>query len=201
MLVVNEVFYSLQGEGARAGHPSVFIRFSGCNMKCRVEAGPDSPGGFDCDTEFVSGEAYTEEALVEDVLAAAGECRWVVLTGGEPLLQVTRSLINLLKEQGFKIALETNGTMLIPVGLDWVVVSPKVAEHAIRAQYADELRYVRGVGQGIPKPSLDAEAKFLSPAFKGDQLDPEAVQTCIDLCLRHPDWALSVQAHKLWGVR
>ena len=198
---VNEIFLSVQGEGARQGDPSVFVRFTGCNLRCAVEPGPRSPGGFDCDTEFMSGRWLDEDQLVNEIAATAKGCYWLVLTGGEPLLQVDEDLTMLLKGCGYNLALETNGTRRIPAGFDWVAVSPKVAEHAVRAQYADELRYVRGYGQGIPRPARIAQRYFLSPAFDGNEIEPRTVEWCRKLCEENPRWELSIQQHKLQQIR
>jgi len=198
---INEVFYSLQGEGARSGEPSVFIRFSGCNMTCAVEPSDTSPGGFNCDTEFVSGRSLTAEQLIEEIEALTLSCRWLVLTGGEPLLQLDRDLILTLKAAGYFLAIETNGTKEIPSGLDWVCVSPKVAEHAVVPTKADEVKYVRAKGQGIPRPAVKATHKYLSPAFDSREVAGETLQWCIGLCLENPEWRLSVQDHNLWNVR
>ncbi len=194
---VNEIFYSLQGEGIRAGSPSVFVRFSGCNQTCRVET-----HGFDCDTEFVSGRDLGLEELIQSIKRIAGPCRWVILTGGEPGLQVTPNLVNGLKFEGFECAIETNGSIDVTMlGLDWITVSPKVAEHAIRQMTAHEVKYVRGLGQGIPKPVIRADHYLISPAFNGQDLDRETLNHCIQLCKENPPWRLSIQYHKLWNVR
>jgi 7-carboxy-7-deazaguanine synthase len=198
--LVNECFYSLQGEGARSGEPSLFLRFSKCNMECRVEAGPRSPGGFDCDTEFESGR-WMALADVLDALKEAGpSCEWVVLTGGEPGLQVDDDLIDALHACGYRSAIETNGSVELPVGIDWITVSPKVAEHAIRQHTATEVKYVRSYGQAIPKTVVKAEHFVISPAFNGNDLDQRTLHWCIELCKNNPPWRLSVQQHKLFGI-
>jgi organic radical activating enzyme len=223
--LVNEIFYSIQGEGMRAGEASVFVRFAKCNMRCTVEPGERSPGGFDCDTEFESGRRMTaseidaEAALsVIDVVDGselpAGP-RWIILTGGEPALQVDYPLCLALRSAGWKLAIETNGSIRLPMlpgshedrpdrcefPFDWIVVSPKVAEHAVRQRVADELRYVRGHGQEIPSPACRATHLLISPAFDGDAVDQRAVAWCQNLVRRNPGWRLSVQLHKLWRVR
>lgn len=231
---INEVFYSLQGEGVRAGTANVFVRFSGCNLACDVEQGPRSPGGFACDTEFASGVDMTLEDLYLAITAAQNVttperahnswCHWLILTGGEPALQVDEALLDYFHKRGYKLAIETNGSVALPtyaldhntIGsggeaelelalnnqlLDWVTVSPKVAEHAVKQLWAHEVKYIRGAGQGIPKPACQAEHYVLSPAFSGNQIDPRALETCIKLCLENPQWRLSVQQHKAWGLR
>ena len=220
---VNEIFYSLQGEGMRAGTANVFVRFSGCNMRCRKEAADDSPGGFDCDTEFVSGRRMTLEeihtAALNAMCDAGADPRvpgvgWQVLTGGEPGLQVDRAYCEYMHTVGWKLAIETNGSIELPHGkgrtakdtvtayaLDWITVSPKVAEHAVRQLVAHEVKYVRGAGQGIPKPTCKAQYQLISPAFNGMEIDERALAWCIDLAKQNPDWRLSVQAHKAWRIR
>lgn len=198
---INEVFYSLQGEGARSGEPSVFVRFSGCNMTCAVEPSETSPGGFNCDTEFVSGRSMSAVQLLMEIRDASPDCKWLVLTGGEPLLQLDDDLIQAFKANGYSLALETNGTKPIPEGLDWVCVSPKVAEHAVVPTEANEVKYVRSHGQGIPKPAIKAEHQFISPAFDAREVAGKTLEWCIRLCLDNPSWSLSVQDHNQWNLR
>lgn len=201
---INEVFFSLQGEGARAGTPNVFVRFSGCNMRCDLEAGKQSPGGFACDTEFESGHPATAAQIVGAALKLAPKALvGVIFTGGEPALQLDKPLVDALRKAGFgPLCIETNGTMdVASLGLDWISLSPKVAEHAVRVKACSEIKYVRGHGQGIPKPSARAGRKFISPAFSGDVLDRDTLRWCVDLVKEHPEWALSVQQHKTWGIR
>jgi 7-carboxy-7-deazaguanine synthase len=205
---VNEVFYSVQGEGMRAGTANVFVRFSGCNLTCSKSG----EAGFDCDTEFSSGMRYTVEELMRAVMKAdeGAMCGWVILTGGEPGLQADEQLVRMLHGAGFKVAIETNGTVELPAGLDWVCVSPKSAEHTLRVSSANEVKYVRHSGQGIPKPVVQAEHKLLSPAYASFIAEDGSVHHkphagalawCVELVKKHPDWRLSVQQHKTWGVR
>jgi 7-carboxy-7-deazaguanine synthase len=194
--LVNEIFYSLQGEGMRAGAPSLFLRFAKCNLTCTVES-----HGFDCDTEFVSGRPLTVEEIVAELRELSKDCEWIVLTGGEPALQVDAELIDQLHREGFKLAIETNGNIALPPGLDWITVSPKVAEHALRQLTADEVKYVRGYGQAIPQTAIQATHHLISPAFDGDEVAPRTLAWCIRLVKENPTWRLSVQQHKLWNVR
>ena len=194
--LVNEVFYSLQGEGVRAGTANLFLRLARCNLACTVES-----HGFDCDTEFESGRPLELPEIVAELQALAPRCEWVVLTGGEPALQVDRELVDGLHAAGYRLAIETNGSRELPAGLDWITVSPKVAEHAIRQRTAHEVKYVRGHGQAIPETVVEAEHHLLSPAFDGDQVDRRALAWCIRLVRENPRWRLSVQQHKLWQVR
>lgn len=194
-LVVNEVFYSLQGEGARAGVPSIFIRLTGCDMTC----------GF-CDTEFASGESMTIAELLERCHRASATCGWIVWTGGEPMLQLTPEVTKVFAEAGYAQAVETNGNHPVPEGMfNWVAVSPKVAEHVLEKNFPNgvsELRYVRGVSAvTVPKPSIGAQAYYLSPMSDGQLINGPNLRHCIDLCLKNPKWRLSVQLHKLWKVQ
>ena len=194
--IINEIFYSLQGEGVRTGTPNIFVRFSGCNQTCSLES-----HGFDCDTEFVSGRKLTLPELLEEVQKVAGTCSWIVLTGGEPGLQIDSDLIDTFHAQHFKLAIETNGSIELPPGLDWITVSPKVAEHALRQLSADEVKYVRAAGQAIPKTRIDAPHKLISPAFQGELLDRKTLEWCITLVKENPEWRLSTQLHKAWAIR
>lgn len=226
---VNEVFLAPQGEGVRAGTMNVFVRFSGCNMRCAVEPGPKSPGGFDCDTEFESGRALTLDELyawVGKAVEVAGgvDPKWLILTGGEPGLQVDENLCDYFHGRGYKLAIETNGSVELPTRwggsspaaalaevmghssldsylLDWITVSPKVAEHAIRQKFAHEVKYVRGLGQDVPKTVVVADHYLISPAFDGLSLHPETMKWCLQLIAKNPTWRLSVQLHKGLGSR
>jgi len=193
---INEIFYSIQGEGMRAGSPSLFVRFQGCNLRCRQES-----HGFDCDTEFVSGTSWTSLEIVAYMKELAPACPWVVLTGGEPAQQLDADLLEYLHRAGYTLAIETNGTVALPDGIDWITVSPKVAEHAIRQRIANEVKYVRGFGQGIPRTVVKADHHLISPAFDGSDLDPKTLRWCIDLVKENPTWRLSVQQHKFWSIR
>jgi len=193
---VNEIFYSLQGEGVRAGTPNLFLRFAGCNLTCRQET-----HGFDCDTEFISSRKMTLNEVTQELQALAPDCKWIILTGGEPALQIDRELVDGLKAANYKLAIETNGSVALPDGLDWITVSPKVAEHAIRQRTAHEVKYVRGYGQGIPKTVVAAEHYVVSPAFNGMDLDQRTLDWCVRLVKENPPWRLSLQQHKLWSIR
>ena len=194
---VNEIFYSLQGEGARAGTPNVFVRFAGCNLTCREEV-----EGFDCDTNFSGGRPLTLGQLLDEIEQSAPKCRNVILTGGEPALQINNALISALHSRHYYVAIETNGTKELPEGIDWICVSPKTAEHTLRIKVASELKYVLHAGQALPKPSIAAAHYILSPAFQPDgsvrQVDLEC---CILLVKENPKWRLSLQLHKLLKIR
>lgn len=188
---INEIFYSLQGEGARAGEPSIFVRLSNCDLTC----------GF-CDTEFLSGEEMTCEQLLAEIKRFPG--KWIVWTGGEPTLQLNGDIVSFFKKAGYKQAIETNGNNKVPVGLDWVAVSPKVAEHVVKKNFpdgVDELRYVRHTGQrGIPSPLIVAKHYFISPMFNGNMIDIDNLKHCTKLVLENPEWKLSVQTHKMMKI-
>lgn len=193
---INEWFYSLQGEGVRAGTANVFLRFSACNLKCNKEE-----DGFDCDTEFTSGRKWTLDEIIGHVKEISKGCNWVILTGGEPSLQLDDELIDRFHAEGFKLAVETNGTRAISPKIDWIALSPKVAEHALKQKSAHEVKYVRSYGMGIPQTQVEAIHYLISPAFDGDILPPENLEWCQKLVKENPKWRLSVQMHKFWKVR
>jgi 7-carboxy-7-deazaguanine synthase len=211
--MVNEIFCSVQGEGMRAGTLNHFVRFSGCNLQCTIEPGPLSPGGFDCDTEFVSGRKMVAEEILEEIRTINPKCKSIIFTGGEPLLQLDLPLVQFFKRAGYYLAVETNGSKPLPEGvsigseinyyssIDWVTCSPKVAEHAVRLEQASEVKYVRGYGQGIPRPTCKAPHKLISPAFIGMTLDTRSMDWCMQLVNENPDWRLSLQLHKFIAIR
>ena len=193
MYKVNEIFYSLQGEGARAGSANVFVRFAGCDLACSF-----------CDTEFESYTEMTAQQIADKAVLLMPSPRAVILTGGEPSLQYDRELHDRLKELGLYIAMETNGGTKPKAALDWVSCSPKVAEHVVAANFPNgvqELRYVIRPGQPIPRPKAEAEHLYLSPRADGDSLSRESLEWCMGLVRQDPRWKLSVQQHKLWRVR
>jgi 7-carboxy-7-deazaguanine synthase len=195
---INEIFYSLQGEGARAGSANVFIRFSNCNLRCTVEQ-----NGFDCDTEFISGKQMGLSELVEAVVKIGGKCRSVIFTGGEPGLSLNDPLIAAFKKAGYYLAVESNGTVALPEGLDWICISPKTALHTLKVKKGNEIKFVRNLDQMLPplSPEYDWEHKWISPAFRSDGLAPEVLAHCIQLIKENPEWKLSTQQHKIWKVR
>lgn len=193
---INEWFFSLQGEGMRAGTANLFLRFAGCNLTCNKE-----DEGFDCDTEFTSGRKLSLDQIVSELKATATQAEWVILTGGEPSLQIDDALIDRLHGEGYKIAIETNGTKEISPKIDWITVSPKTAEHTIRQKTANELKYVRAYGMGIPKPVVKADHYLISPAFEAENLPQRNLEWCIRLVKENPQWRLSIQMHKSWKIR
>lgn len=205
---VKEIFLTLQGEGGQAGQPAVFCRFAGCNLWSGREADRASAVCNFCDTDFVGvdgpggGRFATAEILAEAVEAAwrgGAEHRLVVLTGGEPLLQLDGALIDALHGRGFSVALETNGTIAAPSGIDWICVSPK-ADAALAQTSGQELKLV------FPQPGVDP-ACFEALAFERFALQPmdgpdraANTEAAIAYCLAHPRWRLSVQTHKHLGI-
>ena len=209
MYTVKEIFYTLQGEGIHAGRPAVFCRFAGCNLWTGREADRSTAVCSFCDTDFVGvgpdgGRFDSAEALADAVAArwpvgVAGR-PYVVCTGGEPLLQLDEPAIDALHARGFEVAVETNGTQPLPRGLDWVCVSPK-SDAPLVVTGGDELKLV------FPQAAAPPE-RFLGLAFRHWLLQPmdgprvrEATAQAIGYCLAHPQWRLSVQTHKVIGVR
>jgi 7-carboxy-7-deazaguanine synthase len=206
---VKEIFLTLQGEGAHAGRRAVFCRFAGCNLwSGREEDRAEAQCQF-CDTDFVGidgtrGDRYADAeslaAVVEDEWGPTRNERWVVLTGGEPLLQVDETLIAALHRRGFAVAVETNGTLDVPMGLDWVCVSPKAGTE-LRVRAGHELKLV------YPQEGARPE-DFTALAFERFSLQPmdgpdvaENTSKAVDYCLKHPAWRLSLQTHKTLGIR
>lgn len=216
---VKEIFYTLQGEGTHAGRPAVFCRMAGCNLWTGREADRASAVCQFCDTDFVGtdglggGKFDTAQALAEriasfwpDTPAGRQGQRFVVVTGGEPLLQLDAALIDALHAQGFEIAVETNGTMVAPEGLDWICVSPKAGSKLVQT-HAHELKVV--VPQaGFTEADLLAFEQLDFQQLRVQAMDsaqPEArrqaMAWAVQWCLDHPRWLLSVQTHKSLGIR
>lgn len=196
--IVNEIFYSLQGEGRKAGTPMVFVRFSDCNLRCSI-----ANAGFDCDTEFASGRSMTKEEILLEAARLHPQRGWLLVTGGEPSLQLDADFIEAAHADGWKIAIETNGTIALPEGIDWICVSPKSAEHTIRQRIAHEVKYVRRHGMSLPETTVQAEHYLLSPAFQPDgTVCPQDLTWCMELVKSNPErWSLTVQFHKIIGIR
>ncbi len=206
---VKEIFLTLQGEGAHAGRVSVFCRFAGCNLWSGREQDRATATCKFCDTDFVGtdgtlGGRYASADELADTIAAqwtgANQNRYVVLTGGEPLLQVDRPLIDALHARGFEIGIETNGTIDPPEGIDWVCVSPKAGSDLV-VRRGNELKLVYPQSGASPEDfeGLAFERFSLQPMDGPDVTDNTA--QAFDYCLRHPKWRLSVQTHKTLGIR
>ncbi len=192
---INEIFYSLQGEGAHTGEAAIFIRFSGCNLRCSF-----------CDTEHQAYQDLTESEICSEV--AKYPANLVVITGGEPTLQLNDTLISMIHGLGKTIALETNGTRPIPAGVDWVTVSPKepfvgsVGKLVIKT--ANELKIVLDGEHHYADPTfgIAADLYFVQPCDTGNELrNQEIIAHCIDFVKNNPTWKLSLQTHKTLGIR
>lgn len=206
---VKELYFTLQGEGAQTGRAAVFLRFAGCNLWSGLESDRAGASCRFCDTDFVGvggpngGKFETAEGLADHAAAAwprgAGGRAFIVCTGGEPLLQLDAELIEALHERGFEIAVETNGTIAAPAGLDWICVSPKAGAPLVQ-QSGDELKLV------FPQDGAPPEAfeRFDFPRFFLQPMDgPDLARNAaaaIEYCKAHPRWRLSPQTHKLIGI-
>lgn len=207
---VKEAFLTVQGEGGQAGRPAVFLRFAGCNLWNGLERDRATAVCTFCDTDFVGtdgdggGKFATAQALADHVGAfwrgRESDPKLVVVTGGEPLLQLDPPAIRALKDQGFDIAVETNGTLATPDGIDWICVSPKADAPVVQTS-GQELKLVYPQPQAMPDrfEHMDFERFWLQPMDGPDQAANTAA--AIDYCLTHPKWRLSVQTHKYIGVR
>ena len=195
---ISEIFYSLQGEGQRIGTPTIFVRASGCKAKFACYK-----LGIKCDTEFESGKEMSNNDILNWIKENGQGCKEITWTGGEPTDQLTKETVQLFKDKGYYQAIETSGLNPVPEGIDFICVSPKVAEHVIKKNFPykiNELRYVRHKGQDIPTPLIEAENYWISPHSDGFNINTENLEHCINLCLKNPIWKLSVQTHKLWNV-
>ncbi len=199
MRKINEIFYSLQGEGAHTGKAAVFVRFSGCNLRCSF-----------CDTEHQSGVEMTDEAIAEEVACYPGE--WIILTGGEPSLWIDSEFVSMLKRvTGKRVAVETNGSREVPDEIDWVTVSPKIGmsgagEYEMRVSRADELKVV-DVGQDLEQyfslPFVTpATEMYLQPCYVGDEEKSLRLrEATVRRVMHDPRWTLSLQTHRFLGIR
>ena len=197
---VNEIFYSLQGEGFNTGTPAVFVRLSGCNLQCPF-----------CDTEHAEGKEMTEGEIVEEV--SRYKASLVVITGGEPALQLTESLVELLHFLGKTVAVETNGTIELPKNVDWITLSPKDAFLGEKAKpvltEADELKVVitddmcRDARPCVSTyPDIKIKHRFLQPCDTGNpEKNTQIIKKTIEYCKEHPEWRLSLQTHKILNIR
>lgn len=210
---VKEIFYTLQGEGANAGRPAVFCRFAGCNLWSGREQDRANAVCRFCDTDFVGtngslgGKFADADALADQIQAQWPSTdpahRFVVLTGGEPLLQVDRPLLDALHARGFQIAVETNGSIAAPAGIDWICVSPKAGAQWVQRE-GHELKLV------WPQPGFSQEnlAALETGNFTHRYLQPmdspqraANTEACVALCMQRPAWRLSLQTHKITGIR
>lgn len=202
--LVKELFFTLQGEGAQSGRAAVFLRFAGCNLWSGREEDRAAAACRFCDTDFVGGERHADAHGLARAVAAlwpkgAGGFPYVVCTGGEPALQLDPPLIDALHRLGFEVAIETNGTRPLPGGIDWVCVSPKAGAPLV-VTAGEELKLV------WPQDGL-APASFETLPFRHFFLQPQDgpdraanTRACVEYCLTHPRWRLSLQTHKILGI-
>lgn len=206
---VKEIFYTLQGEGANAGRAAVFLRFSGCNLWSGLEQDRSKAVCKFCDTDFVGTGPDGGKFQSPEDLSDAVNSKWpnqnqgkklVVCTGGEPLLQLDEQLIIALKMNGFEVAVETNGTIKPPKGIDWLCVSPK-GKSTIVITTGQELKLVFPQEDALPGSfkELDFEHRFIQP-MDGPSL-AKNTELSIEFCMNNPQWRMSFQAHKIIGIR
>ena len=196
MYKINEIFYSLQGEGYHSGTPAVFVRFSGCNLRCDF-----------CDTEHQDGQLMSVQEIVDEVNKYP-VAPLLVLTGGEPSLFIDEAFVAELKQKtGKKIAIETNGTRPLPTSLDWVTFSPKSAFEGGDAEpcvlkCCDELKVVY-LGQDLVQyDEIQAKHRFLQPCFCEDEVQRKAnMKACVEAVMQNPGWRLSLQVHRILNIR
>jgi 7-carboxy-7-deazaguanine synthase (Cx14CxxC type) len=209
MYSVKEIFYSIQGEGYYSGRPALFCRFSGCNLWSGKEEDREQALCKFCDTDFVGtdgidGGLYKTASLLAKKISQhwpqANERRFLVCTGGEPLLQLDAALIAALHEENFEIAVETNGTIIVPAGINWICVSPKAGVQLAQAS-GHELKLVYPQAGAEPEKyaKLNFRYFFLLPMDNVDR--EEATRRTLKYVLAHPKWRISLQLHKILGVR
>lgn len=214
------MFYTLQGEGAQAGRAAVFCRFAGCNLWSGREQDRLSAVCQFCDTDFVGtdglggGKFDSVEALVEAIATVwsqgQGDAKsmhhkakpYVVMTGGEPMLQLTAALVDKLHAAGFEVAIETNGTLPVPPNVDWICVSPKQGSELVQVTGQELKVVVPQLGQDLNRlANLDFQYLFVQPRDDEDALQKQKnIQKAIEACLTNPQWRLSVQTHKVIGI-
>lgn len=194
MYKVNEIFYSLQGEGFNTGTASVFVRLSGCNLKCSF-----------CDTSHSDGRMMSAPAIVEEIMKYP-QAPLIVITGGEPTLQLDDDLVKALKLTGKRIAIETNGTRPVPAGIDWITLSPKTGfdgadAHPCTLQHCDELKVVY-LGQDLAQyDHIQAKHRFLQPCFTSDDdARLKSISDTVEAVKRNPQWRLSMQTHRCLNI-
>ena len=193
MKKINEIFYSIQGEGRNTGRAAIFIRFSGCNLKC----------GF-CDTDHNGWIGYTDKQILDAIKEYPSNL--VIFTGGEPTLQLDKALCSLLHKHGYEIAIETNGTRKVPKGVDFITCSPKfefVENGALELQKADELKVVYDGNNDMSLyDNFKADYYYLQPCDTGDKaMNDKIVAEVVEYCKEHPEWRVSLQTQKILNVR
>ena len=207
MYKVKEIYYTIQGEGFHAGRPAVFCRFSGCNLWSGREVDREKAICTFCDTNFwgtdgINGGKYTASELAEKIKSlwpVDHESLFVVCTGGEPALQMDETLIHVFHDYGFEIAIETNGTVELADGIDWICVSPK-ADTEIIVKTGGELKLVYPQIENQPSDFLHLDFKHFYLQPLDDKNQSENIRKTIEYCLANPQWKLSVQTHKFIGI-
>ena len=191
--LINEIFYSVQGEGRWTGRPAIFIRFSGCNLRCPF-----------CDTDF----SKKVPMSIDEILAKISEwkqCRFIVLTGGEPTLQVDREFVEILHGYGYTVAIETNGTREVMPNIDWITVSPKAAyveNGKVWVTYADEVKVVYDGVHEVSDFDIQANYFYVQPCDTADPVKNEKIiRDCVAFIKENPKWSLSLQTQKILKVR
>ena len=184
---INDIFYSLQGEGRNTGRAAVFVRFAGCNLRCPF-----------CDTQFGTFRTLTDRQILDEM--DAFPARFVILTGGEPTLQADDDFIRLLHRNGYEVAMESNGTRVPPEGIDWLTCSPK---GPVAISRCDELKCIfDGDASHINTYGIQATYRYLQPCDVGDaSRNADITRACIAYIQQHPEWRLSLQTHKLVGFK
>ena len=202
---IKEIFYSIQGEGFYSGRPAIFVRFSSCNLWTGKEEHRANALCSFCDTDFIgcdgqNGGVYSIQSLIDKLKSISEACKFLVLTGGEPLLQVTSELVHELKENGYYVAVETNGTIEPPSNLDWICCSPKTLLK-LKIEKANELKVVYPVKNLNPhdySDRIEAEYYYIQPL--DDQEYNDNVKQSIDFCKHFPAWNLSLQTQKIMNI-
>lgn len=191
--LINEIFYSVQGEGRWTGRPAIFIRFSGCNLRCPF-----------CDTDF----SKKTPMSIDEILAKIAEweqCRFIVLTGGEPTLQVDNDFIEIMHGYGYTVAIETNGTREVPSNIDWITVSPKAAyveNGKVWVTYADEVKVVYDGVHEVSDFNIQTNYLYVQPCDTGDPIrNQEIIRKTVEFIKKNPQWSLSLQTQKILNVR
>lgn len=191
--LINEIFYSVQGEGRWTGRPAIFIRFSGCNLRCPF-----------CDTDF----SKKTPMSIDEILAKIAEweqCRFIVLTGGEPTLQVDNDFVEIMHGYGYTVAIETNGTREVPSNIDWITVSPKAAyveNGKVWVTYADEVKVVYDGVHEVSDFNIQTNYLYVQPCDTGDPVrNQEIIRKTVEFIKKNPQWSLSLQTQKILNVR
>jgi len=193
---VNEIFYSLQGEGGNSGKAMIFIRLSGCNLSCSF-----------CDTEFETGTEMTTDEILTNIKQYP--CNNILWTGGEPTIQLTKQIVQTFKAHGYYQAIETNGMYEIPSNLDYITISPKISEKGmlkynerLQRTLINEIKIVLKARDKMPEYDwLDCDNRFISPINDLHAINYENLAYCIGLVKKNAHWRLSMQSHKIWRIK